>query len=84
MLGNVYIYLIMDDKHPICYWCAPASQFTNPNPTYRWINFIADKALGTVMDDFEAGIIQIKLCINDVTRNGRVDFSKYDSWKHSP
>jgi len=65
MIGNVYVYLLEEDK-PICYWTATASRFTNPNPSYEWIILNADKVVNVVKEDYMAGMVQIKLSINDV------------------
>lgn len=83
MLGNIYVYL-MDGDTPICYWSAPASEFTDPNPSYRWCIMAADRAIGALTDDSKAGMIQLKLSINDIKKNGQVDFLKQPTWAKKP
>jgi hypothetical protein len=60
----------MDGDNPISYWTGPASDFIDPNPKYRWLIMKADKAEGYITNDYDAGMIQIKLSINDVFKNG--------------
>ena len=31
MMGNIYVYLL-DDEKPICFWTGPATDFINMNP----------------------------------------------------
>ena len=40
----------------------------------------ADKSLGVVDEDVHAGMISVKISINDVTLNGVKDLSKFPSW----
>lgn len=69
MLGDVFVYLMDGDK-PVSYWTAPASEFMDPNPDYRWCVMIADRALGYLTEDSKAGMVQLKLSINDMQKNG--------------
>jgi hypothetical protein len=34
----------------------------------------ADKSLGLVDDDIDAGIVSVKISLNDIAQNGVVDF----------
>lgn len=40
----------------------------------------ADKALGLVDDDVKAGMISVKISVNDVALNGIKDFTKFPPW----
>lgn len=59
-MADVFVYL-MSGKHPVCYWKGKVKDFLDPNPTYRWIALKADKSVGKVENDYEAGMIQIKM-----------------------
>ena len=74
MIGRVYVYL-MKDNVPIGYWWANATEFVDPNPQYRWCIMKADKAIGDLKHDHEAGMIQLKLSINDIAKNGEITFN---------
>ena len=82
-MDKMFVYL-MDGDYPICYWKGKVSDFTDPNPSYQWIILKNDKAVGKVSEDHEAGMIQIKLSINNATMNGPVDFKTFDAWKKPP
>jgi hypothetical protein len=74
MIGRVYIYLIRDSV-PIGYWWANATEFIVPSPKYRLCIMKTDKAIGSLKHDHEAGMNQLKLSINDVAKNGEINFS---------
>jgi len=56
MIGDIFIYLL-ENGEPISYWRAPASKFSDPNPSHKWCILQADKAIGKITDDFNAGMI---------------------------
>jgi hypothetical protein len=62
MLGKAFVYL-MDGLKPICYWRGLASEFTEPDPKNRWIPLKTDRAIDMVKNDYEAGMIQIRMSI---------------------
>ena len=66
---------MMKDSVPIGYWWANATEFIDPSPQYRWCIMKADKAIGTLKHDHEAGMIQLKLSINDVAKNREINFN---------
>lgn len=74
----------MKDDKPICFWWAPATEFIDPNPSFRWCVMKADKAIGEIENDYEAGMIQLKLAINDVAMNGRINFKELSAWAKNP
>lgn len=82
-MDKVYVYLMEGDK-PICFWKGKVSEFTDPNPVYRWIPMKADLAIGEVKDAWEAGMISFKLSINNNTKDGYVDFMQQENWKRLP
>lgn len=55
-MENIFVYL-MDGSTPICFWKGKVSEFTDPNPKYRWIILKNDKSIGKVSEDHEAGMI---------------------------
>jgi hypothetical protein len=50
------------------------------NTKTHWLVLKADKALGLVDDDVNAGIISVKISLNDISQNGVVDFQKFPAW----
>ena len=82
-MENIFVYL-MDGSYPICFWKGKVSEFTDPNPAYRWLILKNDKAVGKVSNDHEAGMLQIKFSINAKHLNGPVDFKTFDAWKKPP
>jgi len=59
MIDEVFIYLLEEETDlPICYWSAPCTDFTDPKPeTSRWCILKADKTIGVIKNDFEAGVV---------------------------
>lgn len=55
-MENIFVYL-MDGNYPICFWKGKVSEFLDPNPKFRWLTFLNDKAVGKVTDDHEAGML---------------------------
>ena len=55
-MDRVYIYLMRGDI-PICWWKGKVTEFLDPNPSYRWLIMKNDKAIGEVVNDYEAGMI---------------------------
>jgi hypothetical protein len=53
----------MEGSDPICFWKGQCSDFTNPNPSFRWLPFLCDAAKAKVSKGWEAGLIQVKLSI---------------------
>lgn len=82
-MDSVFVYLL-DGSYPICYWKGKVSDFTNPDPKFQWIILKNDKAIGRVSEDHEAGMLQIKLSVNNKQMNGPVDYKTFDAWKKPP
>ena len=82
-MENIFVYL-MSGNTPICYWKGKVSEFTDPNPKYRWLIMKNDKAIGKVNEDHEAGMVQFKFSINAKHINGAVDFKQHDAWAKNP
>ena len=64
----------MDGSDTICFWRGKAIEFSNPNAQFRWLPLLNDLAIGEVENSYEAGMIQIKMSLNNVTQNGKKDF----------
>jgi hypothetical protein len=79
-IGFLFVYLMLGDK-PICYYKCKIEEFMDPNPIFRWIQLLNDQAIGKIVESHKAGMISFKLSIHDVTKNGSIDFMKYDSWR---
>lgn len=82
-MGNMFVYL-MDGSTPICFWKGKVTDFLNPDPKYRWLILKNDRAIGSVSEDHEAGMIQMKFSINAKGMNGPVDYKTFDAWKKPP
>ena len=82
-MDRIYVYL-MSGEVPICWWKGQVTEFLDPNPQYRWLVLKNDAAIGTVVNDYDAGMIQMKLALNAKHLNGPVDFKQYDAWKRPP
>lgn len=65
----------MDGNVPISYAKILASEFENEDPEFRWIKLKADMSIGAIKGDQDAGMILMKLVINDVSKNGEIDFA---------
>jgi hypothetical protein len=74
-LDKVFIYLI-DGGEPVCFWKGEAKDFESPNPHLKWYPLQADGSIGKVKHSYEAGMIQLKMTINNKTLNGALDFKK--------
>lgn len=65
-MGDIFIQLMDGDK-PVCYWRGPASDFKNlQDVKWRWMVLKNDKALNVVENDWQAGMVQLKLYIRDL------------------
>jgi hypothetical protein len=54
-LDRVYVYL-MDGNTPVCYWRGKCKDFENPNPDLKWLPFTADLSIGSVKENYKAGL----------------------------
>lgn len=82
-MEKVFVYLMDGDKQ-VCFWKGDIAQFKDPNPKFKWLHMKADKSVGAIEHDYEAGMIQFKMSINDETLNGPADFKSMASWKKMP
>lgn len=56
----------MLDKKAVSFWQGDILQFEFLNPKTHWLVLKADKAIGIVDDDFDAGMISVKISLNDI------------------
>ena len=56
----------------------------DPSPKAKWIPMSCDLAKAKVTKSYEAGLISVKISINNKTKNGPAEFKKQDSWKKLP
>ena len=82
-MDQVYFYLMDGDEH-ICYWRGHMTDFTNRNPKFQWFSFNIDKYYGKVKNDYDAGMVQIKMAINDLEKESPVDWRRFQAWKDPP
>ena len=74
----------MDGSDPICFWQGMVKDFADLSPVYKWVPLNVDKAIGKVKNEFEAGLIQIKIAVNDKKVNPNVNWKSLDAWKKPP
>lgn len=82
-IGRVFVYILQGDN-PICYFKADVKDFFDPNPQVKWVEMTNDMSIGKVTESFKAGLISFKLSIHDRTKNGPINFEKFDAWKDPP
>lgn len=51
------MYLIDERDVPVAFWKDKIYNYTNLNPEHKWIHLRADKAVGLLKEDYEAGMI---------------------------
>lgn len=73
-MENIFVYL-MDGSYPICYWKGKMTDFMDPNPKFQWLTMKNDRAVGSVSEDHEAGMLQFKLSIHPKHMDGPIDFN---------
>jgi hypothetical protein len=78
-IGKVFIYL-MKGSDAICYYAANITDFVEPNPEFKWLELLPDLAIGKVKESHKAGIISIKMSIQDTTDKPAYDFAVHPAW----
>ena len=71
----------MDGKSPICYYIEDVHNCLDPNPQFKWVPFLPDKAVNKIKESYMAGHFSFKMSIHDETLNGPIDYKQFDSWK---
>ena len=56
-MGYVIISLINEGGKAISFKKFPATDFEDLNPKFKWVNMKADKAIGVLNEDVDAGIL---------------------------
>ena len=83
-MDKVLIYL-MDGDSEICYYKGSVHEWTDPNPAkYKWLIMKRDPVIAAFENDWDAGVLQIKMSINDKAKNGPVEYKQFDAWKRPP
>jgi hypothetical protein len=62
---------------PVCFWKGKVTEFSNPDPEYRWVVLKNDLSVGAVTDSYKAGLVQIRLSINSRSENGPISYQSY-------
>ena len=57
----------MDGNNPVCFAKDDILNYTDPNPTLKWIELDPDLSVGKVKNHHKAGLISFKLSIHDRT-----------------
>lgn len=80
-IDSVYIYLMkkvpLSGWKRVCFYRGHVKDFEKPEAEIKWLNMVPDLAIGDVKQAYKAGIIGIRLSINDVKNKGPLDWSKY-------
>jgi len=82
----------MDNETPVCFWRGKVRDFVNENPDNQWITLKADRAIGKVENDYEAGMIQMRMSVFNKGPTTRqypdgeksINFLEKPSWKTKP
>lgn len=74
----------MDGENAVCYAKEDIEAFMDPNPKIKWYELTPDLSVGKVKEFHKAGLISLKLSIHNKTRDGPIDFAKFDAWKKPP
>lgn len=84
-MQSMFIYL-MYKSTPVCYWKGKVKDYIDPNPKYQWLSLKVDKAIGKIENDYEAGMIQLKLSIHDRNKAGgqTINYKDFAAWKKAP
>lgn len=56
----------------------------DPNAQIRWVELTNDLSVGKIQEAHKSGLLSFKLSIHDKSKNGPIDFSKFDAWKEQP
>lgn len=62
---------------PVCFWKGKVTEFSNPDPEYRWVVLKNDLSVGAVTESYKAGLVQIRLSINSRSENGPISYQSY-------
>ena len=54
-----------------------------PDAPIKWVELTNDLSVGKVKESNKAGLLSFKLSIHDRTKNGPINFAKYEAWKKS-
>lgn len=63
---HMFLYL-MEGGNPIAYWKDSITNYENPNPKFKWVKLIADKAIKTI-ENYECGFLSFKLYLRDLEK----------------
>ena len=74
----------MDGSTPICYYRANVLEFTDPCMRMKWVPFIIDKAFNEVKEPHMAGMLQFRLYMHHVTKDGEFPHKTHKAWKDLP
>lgn len=61
----------------ICFLKLSLTDFNNPNPELKWLQFEPDLAIGEVEEHYKAGIVGFRLSIHDIENDGPINFMQY-------
>jgi hypothetical protein len=66
----------LKEKERVCFARLDVKDFLDPSPDVKWLELEPDMAIGVIKDHYKAGIIGIRMSIQDVTKDGPLDLTK--------
>jgi hypothetical protein len=60
---RIYIYLLNEENEPICFWHGNLCEFRDIDAKWRWIQFKPDKTYNEDMEDYQAGMVSVKISV---------------------
>jgi hypothetical protein len=75
--GDVII-LLMEDKHPVCYYKDTIKNYMRPDASYKWISFKPDLCVNRCKDINEAGMLSFKLSMVEGKDSDIIEMEKQE------
>ena len=77
---RVSVYLVDEDKKPVSWWKGKLSDFDSVDSKFKWLQLKADRAVDEVENDYQAGMVAMKLGVKK--KGGDVyNFKQAEPWK---
>jgi len=84
-MGSVFVYLRkkfrLGGYKNICFYRAHVSEFFDDDPKQiKWVQLQPDKAINEVKEPHKAGLVGIRISVNDMTQFGVIDWASKSTW----
>jgi metal-sulfur cluster biosynthetic enzyme len=80
---KLFIYL-MDGDTPISHTVVSMLDLMKPEAQWKWVQFARCPVINEVANDYEAGLISIKMSIHRMKNDPELDLSTYNAWQVEP